>query len=89
MELYCIMHNSVRMCKDLAVDNQTTINIDNMNNINVAPQTQQMELSVRGWIQRLGSMKGTVQERVVEMYNMLVGISGEIERIKLELVQSE
>ena len=81
--------NSVRMCRDLPVDNQTTVNIDNMNNINVAPQAQQMEISVNGQIGILKNLRYSSQERVVEMYNMLVGISSEIERIKLEFAQSK
>ena len=33
------------MCRDIGVDNKS-INLDNMNNIHVAAQPQQMELSV-------------------------------------------
>ena len=83
------------MGRDSAVDNSST-GLDNMNNIKVAPLTNlspQIDLSVR--FSRITPVLSLLppwyfqQDRVVEMYNMLLGISSEIEKIKLELVDSE
>ena len=83
------------MGRDSAVDNNST-GLDNMNNIKVAPLTTlspQIDLSVR--FRRITPVLSLLQpwyfhqDRVVEMYNMLLGISSEIEKIKLELVDSE
>ena len=70
------------MCKDLSLDNQTT-NIDIMNNV----ETDQSEITVSTGKEKEidKSSQFSVQDKVLEMYNMLVGITSEIERIKVEI----
>ena len=72
------------MCKDLSLDNQTT-NIDIMNNV----ETDQSEITVSTGKEKEidKSSQFSVQDKVLEMYNMLVGITSEIERIKVEIAK--
>ena len=72
------------MCRDILDDKN--IKLEMMNNINMSRQVEVIQQQEQQQQQPEVEM---LPERVLEMYNMLLGITTELEKIKYELAKRE
>ena len=73
------------MCRDILDDKN--IKLEMMNNINMAQKSEVIQQQQQQ--QQHQHQQQRLPEKVMEMYNMLLGITTELEKIKYELAKRE